>query len=290
MPVAGTKTIFSTHGAPENMADAFAGEIRAILDEPLVVEPSGSAMLDLNLAFRKRLSTILPKPDFSSAYYLPVAQESNLYRTTLDDNDEVTYRAIDTWSDGLDGFFENDYHLDCVNLRALTAMQEIMGGKVVFEPSSDGPPCGQADFVGRHGRIPLSLASSMVQRLAPLYLLLAYGLGLGDMLVVESPEALMEPHRARQFTQALVRIANAGVTVLLTTQSPGVLEGIADSMRVHLAQRSDTKYAGISPADVAVNCFSRADEQSPVDVAGIEAGDLVDQHYIFESLVRERGQ
>ena len=292
LPHTGVRTILSTQETITDspLHDLFAAEVRASLSEPLTVGLSKNApFAALSGAFRDRLASILPKTAFASSYYLPVTQESNFWHSSLrGDKHELTYRKIKDWSDGLNGFFEDDYGPDCVDTYALSALREVMGGKIMFEPASEGTDGDHIDFVGQHGTIPLSKASSVAQRLAPLYLLLAYRLEAGDMLVVESPEALMDPDRARALARALVHIANAGTTVLLTTQSPYVLEEIAECMRLSLSMGAETQSAGIAPADVTVHQFSRADVQAPVDVARIEADDM-DGTYKIEALSGRAG-
>ena len=71
----------------------------------------------------------------------------------------------------------------------------------------------------------LGQASSMVTELAPMVLFLRGGMGMGDTLIVEEPEAHLHPAAQTEMAHTLARLVNAGVRVVATTHSDLAAEG-----------------------------------------------------------------
>ncbi|MDE0055637.1 MAG: AAA family ATPase [Gammaproteobacteria bacterium] len=114
----------------------------------------------------------------------------------------------------------------------------------------------------------------MVTELAPMILLLRDGMGVGDTLIIEEPEAHLHPAAQTKMAYTLARLVNAGVRVVATTHSDWLLKAFANLM----AQ------GRLRPEDVGVWLFRKgaADGGSTVHeipfdrIEGIEPSDYED--------------
>ena len=134
-------------------------------------------------------------------------------------------------------------------------------------------------------------ASSMVTELAPLVLILRGGMGMGDTLIVEEPEAHLHPAAQTEMAHTLARLVNAGVRVVATTHSDWLLKALGNLIREGEFNERSGRHAGRSsdqgllrPEDVGVWLFRKGEigggstvDEVPFDrIEGIEPSDFED--------------
>ncbi len=167
-----------------------------------------------------------------------------------------------------------------------------LGGEVVARRQSSG---GYPEFLYRPPNatrdIGLGQASSMVTELAPMVLFLRDGVGVGDTLFVEEPEAHLHPAAQTEVAHALARLVNAGVRVVATTHSDWLLKEFANLMLEGEFNRKtgdlvdgSSARGRLRPEDVGVWLFRKGEagdgstvEEIPFDRSeGIEPPDYDD--------------
>lgn len=87
------------------------------------------------------------------------------------------------------------------------------------------------------GDLPMHRASSMVNELAPLILLLREGMLPGDLLILEEPESHLHPRLQRLLAEALILIVRAGGRVMATTHSDFFLNELNLATQRSLSRR-----------------------------------------------------
>ncbi|MDE0159487.1 MAG: AAA family ATPase [Candidatus Dadabacteria bacterium] len=167
-----------------------------------------------------------------------------------------------------------------------------LGGEILVQRRLPG---GYPEFLYRPRdatqNIGLGQASSMVTELAPMVLLLRDGMGVGDTLIVEEPEAHLHPAAQTEMAYTLARLVNAGVRVVATTHSDWLLKAFANLMREGEFNETTGGFVDESsaqgrlrPEDVGVWLFRKglANGGSTVDeipfdrIEGIEPSDYED--------------
>ena len=119
--------------------------------------------------------------------------------------------------------------------------------------------------------LPLAQASSMVSELAPIVLYLRHLVRLGDVLIIEEPEAHLHPAMQVKVTRRLAELVEAGVRVVITTHSEWVLEELANLVR--LSQIEDSGETALHPDRVGVWRFHPPEEREGARVTELEMGD-----------------
>ena len=100
----------------------------------------------------------------------------------------------------------------------------VLNGRVQVEEAG-----GLAEFYfvkGRH-RVPMTSASSTVTDLAPLVLFVRNFVQLGDLLIIDEPEAHLHPEAQQQMAAALAFMVRSGLRVLITTHSHYMVEQLS---------------------------------------------------------------
>ena len=170
--------------------------------------------------------------------------------------------------------------------------RDTLAGEIRTSKSAMG---GYPEFVYRPQEteedIRLSRASSMVSELAPVVLFLRGAIDIGDMLIIEEPEAHLHPAAQTQMAVTLARLVRAGVRVVVTTHSDWLLKEIGNLMREgELGKETDEKESEANPpsslrsSDVGIWLFNRNGttdgstvEEIPFDrIEGVEPQDYED--------------
>ena len=181
---------------------------------------------------------------------------------------------------------------ECIRAIADDLEGGTLGGKVVAQQQSAG---GYAEFLYRPRNakqsIGLGRASSMVTELAPLVLFLRDGIGAGDTLIIEEPEAHLHPAAQTEVAYSLARLVNAGVRVVATTHSDWLLKEFGNLMREGEFKEKTGNFVDPSsaqgrlrPEDVGVWLFRKGESgggstvsEIPFDrIEGIEPSDYED--------------
>lgn len=163
---------------------------------------------------------------------------------------------------------------------------EVLAGQIFMKPGRGRYP----EFFYRSGKlkeeIRLTRVSSMVSELAPLVLLLRSGLGPGDMLIIEEPEAHLHPGAQSEMALTLARLIRAGVQVVITTHSDWLLKEIANLMRLgelkqkgEICEPGDTQASWLLPEEVGVWWFQKDGVVKPIPFErsyGVEPADYED--------------
>ena len=167
-----------------------------------------------------------------------------------------------------------------------------LGGKILVQRQL---PRAYPEFLYRPRNatqsIGLGQVSSMVSELAPMILLLRDGMGAGDTLIIEEPEAHLHPAAQTEMAYTLARLVNAGVRVVATTHSDWLLKAFGNLMREgELKEKTGgvvdeaSAQARLRPEDVGVWLFrkgeggggSTVDEIEFDRIEGIEPEDYED--------------
>ena len=146
--------------------------------------------------------------------------------------------------------FEFDEEMKCL---AETLESDVLAGQVLLKLT----PSGYPDFYYRpHGieeDIHLSQTSSMVSELAPLVLFLRSLVHLGDMLIIDEPEAHLHPGAQADMAVILARLVRAGVKVIITTHSDWLLQEISNlTLEGLLEDETDQPPSWLLPDEVGV--------------------------------------
>lgn len=145
---------------------------------------------------------------------------------------------------------------------AVDILRQAMGGEL--RPQRRAGRGGVAFEPDTGGQTALSHAGSAVCTLAPLALWTASLLRQGDALIVEEPEEGLHPSAVRRTAVALVRLANAGATVVCATHSSVLVEEISNCVLRHTIRQQHASPAApaagdrIAAADVAAYRFARS--------------------------------
>ncbi len=142
-----------------------------------------------------------------------------------------------------------------------------LGGEILVQRQLPG---GYPEFLYRPRNatqgIGLGQVSSMVTELAPMVLFLRDGMGAGDTLIIEEPEAHLHPAAQTEMAYTLARLVNAGVRVVATTHSDWLLKAFGNLIREgefneKTGRFVDESSAGgrLRPEDVGVWLFRKGE-------------------------------
>ena len=122
---------------------------------------------------------------------------------------------------------------------AMEMERAVLSGHISREPSPSNYPNFTYEDINSTLSIPLRTASSMISELAPLVLLLRERIEIGDTVIIEEPEGHLHPAAQAEVARLLVKLANAGVRVIVTTHSEWLLDQFANSIRMTALSREE---------------------------------------------------
>lgn len=133
----------------------------------------------------------------------------------------------------------------------------ILSGKVHVQEAETQYPDFRYRFRanGEECDLPLMSASSSVSELAPISLFIRHYLDVGNLFIVEEPEAHLHPEAQRQIAGVLAQLANAGVKVLTTTHSDTIIEQISNF--VYAAKKPRSGKTELKEEQCSVYWFNR---------------------------------
>ena len=109
---------------------------------------------------------------------------------------------------------------------ALDLEKDILRGQIKTEQRIR--PTSDIKYIYKEHEIPLHLASSTVSEMAPLILYLKHMIYENTMLIIEEPEAHLDPHNQAILAKYLVRLVRLGLRIVLTTHSPFIVDRISN--------------------------------------------------------------
>ena len=260
----GLTRIAATDQSTGGCASAISKEVRSCLSKPLALPirtqgADGGLVLDgsLDLIVNTALRQVLPYT--ANAFHLQAtrAADLDLPRSGSAYDTTISMTAIAKWHQ-----VHDRCGLDSPLRPASDELLKLLGGTVEFKPGGGG----SIVLKSPHGECPLHLTSSMVQHLAPLALLIDYRLGLGDLLVIEEPEAHLHPESVCALARVLARLAEVGVTVLCITHASELLHEVSNAMLRQRVEGSNSTSTVVDEADLAVYCFVSDEDHGPTMV------------------------
>lgn len=120
----------------------------------------------------------------------------------------------------------------------------ITEGTVRFDARGNASPKIAFRPLGWDRDLPLGQASSLTTQMIPLVLHLRHYATPGSTIIIEEPEAHMHPAMQVRFMEAVARIVEAGVRVLMTTHSEWILSALANIVRA--SELSDRRRMGLA--------------------------------------------
>ncbi|WP_420265742.1 AAA family ATPase [Candidatus Magnetominusculus dajiuhuensis] len=122
--------------------------------------------------------------------------------------------------------------------------------------------------------IPIHRTSSTVSELAPIILYLKYYIEPGDIMIIEEPEAHLNPQNQRLMAKLLVRLIRAGVYVIITTHSEYLFEQLNNcrlSSKVPKEKRKDSDIEDfILPDEIGAFVFHQDKNKSGYHISKID--------------------
>lgn len=117
--------------------------------------------------------------------------------------------------------FASNVKLDAV---AHTIERSVLEGRIVVKETTG---LSEFYFQKQDNSVPMDIASSMVTDLAPIVLFLRNFVQVGDLLIIDEPEAHLHPEAQQQMAAALAFMVRSGLRVLITTHSHYMVEQLS---------------------------------------------------------------
>ncbi|MBF0486722.1 MAG: AAA family ATPase [Nitrospirae bacterium] len=151
--------------------------------------------------------------------------------------------------------------------------QDTINGEIFIERTLPGSsPRIQYRF--NETVIPIHRTSSTVSELAPIILYLKYLIEPGNILIIEEPEAHLNPQNQRLMAKLLVRLIRAGVYVIITTHSEYLFEQLNNcrlSSKVPKEKRKDSDIEDfILPDEIGAFVFHQDKNKSGYHISKID--------------------
>ena len=149
--------------------------------------------------------------------------------------------------------------------QAVSRIEQLLGGKIAAMSAAGGngvstlkpPPTIGYHPWGSQSPLEMAQSSSMVGEIAPLVLYLKSGVGYGDTLFIEEPEAHLHPAAQTKMAEILAAMVRAGIRVVITTHSDWMLSSIANIVRRGELGGDNGEEAALTKEQVGVWLFDR---------------------------------
>ena len=110
--------------------------------------------------------------------------------------------------------------------RAATLIEDsVLNGRVQVEDSNQG--LANLYFAEGENRVPMTGAASSITDLAPVVMFLRSFVQIGDLIIIDEPEAHLHPEAQQQMAAALAFMVRSGLRVLITTHSHYMVEQLS---------------------------------------------------------------
>ena len=184
---------------------------------------------------------------------------------------------------------------ESLDLVAVSLEESVIDGVIDVRESQLGlPDFGYLPNGDESVRLPMFRSSSMVTEVAPIIHFLRTHVRMGDLLIVEEPEAHLHPAAQQKMAAALAYMVRIGLRVLVTTHSHYIVEQLgalvnagAESVdpdererHLHLLGREIDRDLYLKQDEVAVYEFEpRGEFGSPSEVTELEFDDDAYAYY-----------
>ncbi|MBN2240150.1 MAG: AAA family ATPase [Dehalococcoidales bacterium] len=279
-----------------------------------IAEQSDEAYKELMLrrilrAFIERTFSVALKDFPQHSYYLPAARSGILHgqkaiaRVGLRTMQRAGIESISipkmpgTIIDFLDAIFsiDKDENGDFATI-SRELENDLTNGRIEFVENKGEIP----EIFFREpkiGRMSLHRTSSMISELAPIIVMLRYMIRSDDLLIIEEPESHMHPNAQRILAKALIRLANGGCKVLVTTHSDYFLQQLSNMTSLSFKSNEEIEKLGfasessITPNEINVYLFSRDKNSNCTKVKQLEVNEkgILEEEFglVAESLYEE---
>ena len=127
---------------------------------------------------------------------------------------------------------------------------KLLHGKIIQKKNKKRANMGEIQYqVCGNKYVPLPLVSSSISDLAPLIMYLKQVLVLGDILIIEEPEAHLHPGNQILLAKILVKLIRSDLNLIVITHSPFILETLSHAVQkpnVHVSNDDYLKADEIS--------------------------------------------
>lgn len=160
--------------------------------------------------------------------------------------------------------FSDSYNSDFFKSEINYLEKKIFHGKVNIGFTHSSLP-GEIKFTQKKLNLPLQNTSSSIVDLAPVALYLRYMIKLGNVLIIEEPEAHIHPAHQALFAEFLVRLIRKGLYIIINTHSTFLIEKINNFVRASFTKKlnngkklKSTHHIYLDNDDVALYAFKQS--------------------------------
>lgn len=194
---------------------------------------------------------------FGSAFYLPAARSgvtqtykvlaagTNLLFPVLDIDEYKAQRYSGAIGDLVNNIVSIRYQESNFAQIARELESEMFSGEVSVNLPKHERGAPDIVFEANELKHPIHATASSVAELAPLLLYLKHYVRKDSMLIIEEPEAHLDPSNQTRMARCLVNLVNHGVNLMITTHSDFLIEAINNAIGWGFAPEGARKERGV---------------------------------------------